>query len=363
MRKRILVLANNSGGLYRFRKELLGEIINQGYEVIASTPFDENVDDLKKLGVSLIETKMDRRGMNPIKDFNLLLDYFKLVKIFKPQLIITYTIKPNLYGCTIARLTKVPYAINITGLGTAFQNNGMLNKLVTIWYSFVCKRVKIIFFENEENKNVFVENNIVIENKCCVLNGAGVNILDFSYEEYPKDESIIHFLFIGRIMKEKGVEELFCAVEKLYEESNHIVLDVLGNYEDNYREVIDSLTKRGIVNYYGYQSDVRPFIKQCHCFVLPSYHEGMANTNLESAAMGRPVITSDIPGCREAIVDNTSGYLCKKKDTNDLYKVMKRFIKLTHDEKRKMGILGRKRMESIFDKKKVIEKTMKELEV
>lgn len=355
--KKILILANNSGGLYRFRKELIEKMIEEGHQVYASTPFDDNIDDLKEIGVSIIETPINRRGMNPVKDFGLLVTYFKMIKKVKPDLIMTYTIKPNLYGGTVARILNKQYAINITGLGTAFQNEGFLKKMVVTWYKFVCKKVKVVFFENVGNKEVFTSNKILKEDKCICLNGAGVNLEDFPFKSYPENENIFYFLFIGRIMKEKGIEELFYAINRLKEEGYPVVLDILGGYEDNYKEQTDEYVNKGIVNYYGYQSDVRPFIEKAHCFVLPSYHEGMANTLLENASMGRPLITSNIHGCLEAIHDN--GYLCKVKDQEDLYKKMKEFLELNHDERVQMGFNSRKHVEKVFDKRKVVEKTMK----
>ena len=361
MKNKILILTNNSGGLYRFRKELISSLISSNIEVIASTPFDNNVEDLKQLGIKLIEIDINRRGMNPIKDSKLILDYFKLIKKEKPSLIITYTIKPNLYGTLIARFLKIPYAINITGLGSAFQNDNWLRKMIIGWYKFVCKKVKVIFFENEGNKQIFLDFNIVEENKTCVLNGAGVNLHDFYFSEYPDSDDKIHFLFIGRIMKEKGVDELFWAIEKIHKQNKNVVLDILGSYEDNYQSKIDNLVENGIVNYYGVQNDVRLFIKKSHCFVLPSYHEGMANTLLENAAMGRPLITSNIFGCKEAVIDKKNGYLIEVKNKDDLYDKMQTFIHLPLEEKQKMGKFSREHIEDIFDKEKVVKKTIKYL--
>ena len=162
-------------------------------------------------------------------------------------------------------------------------------------------------------------------------------------------------------MKEKGIEELFYATNRLANEGYKVVLDILGGYEDNYKEKIDEYVSKGIINYYGYQSDVRPFIEKAHCFVLPSYHEGMANTLLENASMGRPLITSNIHGCLEAVEYSVTGFLCKKNNSDDLYRVMKKFINLSYDERKTMGVSGRKRMEEIFDKKKVVEDTIKHI--
>lgn len=361
MMKKILILANNSGGLYRFRKELMQKMIEEGYQVYVSTPFDDKIKELKEVGVSLIETPINRRGMNPIKDFGLLITYFKMIKKVKPDLIVTYTIKPNLYGGTVAKLLRKQYVINITGLGTAFQNDGFLKKMIITWYKFVCKKVKVVFFENIENKEIFISNKILNEDRCVCLNGAGVNLEDFPFKQYPENEDVLHFLFIGRIMKVKGIEELFYATNRLANEGYKVVLDILGGYEDNYKEKIDEYVSKGIINYYGYQSDVRPFIEKAHCFVLPSYHEGMANTLLENASMGRPLITSNIHGCLEAVEYSVTGFLCKKNNSDDLYRVMKKFINLSYDERKTMGVSGRKRMEEIFDKKKVVEDTIKHI--
>lgn len=358
-RKRILILANNSGGLYRFRKELISRLIEDGYDVIASTPFDDNITDLKKMNIQLINTPINRRGMNPIKDFSLLIHYFQIIQSVQPDEIITYTIKPNLYGGLASMLLNKKYSLNITGLGTAFQKDGLLKKMVILWYRFICLKVKVVFFENIENQQIFLDNRILDQRKCCVLHGAGVNLDDFYVTPYPEDDHFIHFLFIGRIMKEKGVEELFQAMEKLHKYNSNVVLDILGNYEDDYIEKISELEQQGIIQYHGYQDDVRPFIQQCHCFVLPSYHEGMANTLLECASMGRPLITSDIHGCKEAISDN--GFLCQVQDAQDLYQKLLAFIALPYERKKQMGLNSRKHMEAVFDKKKVVEETLKGL--
>lgn len=359
--KRVLILANNSGGLYRFRKELIETLKSLDNEIIASTPFDENIKDLTKIGINLIETKINRRGMNPIKDFKLLLSYFRIIKKIKPDLIITYTIKPNLYGGTISRIFKIPVAINITGLGSVFQNDNFIKKMVIHWYKFVCKNAKVVFFENIGNMKVFVESKILKESKCCILNGAGVNLEDFPFTDYPQDEHITRFLFIGRIMKEKGIDELLWAIERLHCEYSNVVLDVVGNYEDDYQKKIEELVHKEIINYYGFQKDVKPFIEKCNCFVLPSYHEGMANTLLECAAMGRPLITSNIHGCLEAVDDSINGFLVNVKDKEALYEGMKKFIVLKLDQKKEMGLKSRQYIAEKFDKRKVVEKSVKRI--
>lgn len=355
--RRILILANFDVGLYKFRKELIQELLDQGNEVYISLPNGELVENLKKIGCRFVDTYVDRRGINPKTDLKLLLFYKKLIKKIKPDQVITYTIKPNIYGGMVCRFLKVPYAVNITGLGTAFQKDGAVKKLVVYLYRIALKKAKVVFFENVGNKQELLKYNIVKEGQTCVLNGAGVNLEEYPFYEYPP-EGETRFLFIGRVMKEKGVDELFEAAGRIKSEYENVYFDIVGPMEDDYKEKIDSLVEHGVIEYYGYQEDVKPFIKKSHCFVLPSYHEGMANTLLEAAAMGRPLITSRIHGCMEAVEDGVSGLLCEKEDVESLYVAMKDFLWLSYEYKKIMGEAGQKRIEEVFDKKKVVRKTL-----
>lgn len=359
--KKVLVLANFDVGLYKFRKELLQELMNQGAKVYISLPYGTLVEPLKEMGCKFVETNVDRRGMNPLKDYKLIIEYLKMIRKIRPDMVITYTIKPNLYGGMVCRMLRVPYAMNITGLGTAFQSENMVRKIACFLYRIVGKKAKVVFFENEGNRQVFLKEKLVREKQTCRLNGAGVNIDEYAYVEYPDEKEAIRFLFIGRVMQEKGVDELFTAARKIKEEYPDITVDIIGPFEDNYEEKIHQLTEEKVIEYHGYQEDVKPFIERSHCFVLPSWHEGMANTNLECASMGRPVITSKIHGCMEAVIENESGLLCEKQNAEDLYRQMQKFIELPYEDKKAMGQAGRKHMEKVFDKKKVVRKTILEL--
>lgn len=350
---RILILANDSIGLYLFRRELILELLKEN-EVYISLPYGKFIDKLVEMGCVFIDTPMERRGINPVTDLKLVKKYFSILSTVQPDLIITYTIKPNIYGGWACRMKKTSYAANITGLGTAFESDGWLKKMVTAMYKVALKNAKVVFFENSANRDLFVEERIVDKDITCVLNGAGVNLEYFSYQPYPQN-SVCKFLFIGRVMKEKGVDELFEALKMLIREGEKCFLDVVGYFEEDYEEKLERFEKKGWLKYHGYQEDVRPFIKNSDCFVLPSYHEGMANTNLECAASGRPIITSNIPGCREAVIDGVSGYLCEPKDVNSLYEAMKKMIDT--DNRAEMGLAGRKLMEDVFDKQRVVEKT------
>lgn len=359
---KILILANNDVGLYKFRKELIQELIRQGNRVVVSLPDGELVPDIRKLGVKVILTDVDRRGINPLTDLKLLIRYFRMEVTLKPDLVITYTIKPNVYGGIVSRFLHIPYAENITGLGTTFQTENFVKKLVCFLYKISSKRAKVVFFENEENKQTFIDNHLIREEQACKLNGAGVNLDEYPYTEYPDENEPIRFLFIGRVMKEKGVDELFEAARRIKKEYPDVLFDIVGPMEDEYSSVIEKLEEDGIITYYGYQKDVRPFIARCHCFVLPSWHEGMANTLLEAGAMGRPLITSRLHGCMEAVVEDKNGYLCNVRNVENLRLKIEQYISMDYEQKKRMSIESRNHIETIFDKRKIVERTIKELE-
>ena len=359
---KILILANNDEGLYKFRKDLIKALLVKNNYVFASIPDGKWIQSIEHLGVKVIITKINRRGINPIEDMALLVKYLHIVLTIKPDLVVTYTIKPNIYGGMICRLLQVPYAENITGLGSAFQKDKFIKKIICFLYKIACKKAKVVFFENEENKQFFLNHYLIRKEQACKLNGAGVNLEEYPYTEYPDENEPIRFLFIGRVMKEKGIDELFEAGQRIKKEYSNVFFDIIGPMEDEYGSVIKKLEKDGIITYYGYQKDVRPFITRCHCFVLPSWHEGMANTLLEAGAMGRPLITSQIHGCMEAVETGVSGYLCQRQNADSLYRVIKEFILLPYEEKREMGKNARTWMEKMFDKQKVVKNTISKIQ-
>lgn len=359
--KKILVLANYDVGLYKFRKSLLTELIKRGNEVLISLPHGDLVRELEMLGCKFIETPLERRGMNPIRDMNLYSRYCEILRETHPDLVISYTVKPNIYGGLACRVTKTPFVANVTGLGSAIEGGGILQKLVFAMYKAGLKKAKVVFFENEGNQDVMVKAGVVKREKTYVLNGAGIDTEEYPLMPYPSEKPI-HFLFVGRIMKEKGVDELFEAITRLKSEyGENVILDVVGMFEESYQQRIEKMQNDDIIVFHGYQQDVKPFYETAHCVVLPSYHEGMSNVLLEAASCGRPIITSNICGCREAVDDGVSGFLCEAKNTESLYNAMKHFVELTREERIKFGLAGRERMEKIFDKREVVKKTIERL--
>ena len=361
--KRILVLANNDVGLYRFRKDLLAALLGAGHEVYISLPDGGFISELVQLGCRFIDTPIERRGMNPIHDSKLFHQYRAILKEVKPDLVLTYTIKPNIYGGLACRMAHIPYAVNITGLGSAIENGGWLKKFVLALYKPALKGARVIFFENTGNRDTLAATGVVPQGRDVVLSGAGVNLDDYPYQSYPQ-EGPVRFLFVGRVMHEKGVDELFAAAKRMKQEyGDGVEFHIVGSFEEGYKPLMDELEKAGVVKYHGYQSDMKRFYAMASCVVLPSYHEGMSNVLLEAAASGRPLITSDIPGCREAVEDGNSGYLCPAKDANALYGAMQRVMKLSVEQRSEMGCRGRERMEQRFSKTAVVTETIKHLEI
>jgi len=355
---KILILANEQGGLFKFRRELIETLLEQGHQLFLSIPAGDRVPFFQSIGCIIYETEIDRRGINPREDFGLLRRYTRIMKEVRPNLVITYTIKPNIYGGLVARFHGIPYAANITGLGTAFQNSGLLRTAVINLYKAAMKKAKVVFFENSTNRDTMVSLGICDEDKTHVLAGAGVNLEEYYYQEYPENH-VFRFLFVGRVMKEKGINELLESIRRLREgDGKNCILDIVGSFEEDYKETIHQAEAAGWIAYHGSQKDVRPFYGQCDCFVLPSYHEGMANTNLEAASIGRPIITSDIPGCREAVIEGKSGLYCEARDADSLYSMMKKIMILPREERAEMGRVGRKHMESTFDKRAVVRDTI-----
>ncbi|CCX51048.1 putative uncharacterized protein [Clostridium sp. CAG:226] len=343
----ITLISNHSGGLYDFRKDLIYALQKQG-EIVAVVPKNDKWQELCSIVDKAIELPLDRRGMNPIHDFSLFCKYRQILREIKPKLVITYTIKPNVYGGIACRMAHIPYAVNITGLGSAIENGGLLRKFILMLYKVSLKGARVVFFENAANRDALVNAGVVPQGRNVVLNGAGVNLNDYPYQKYPNDGTV-RFLFVGRIMKEKGVDEFFVAAERMKKKyGKRVEFRMAGMFEEAYKQKIDELVNDGIIEYLGYQADMKSLYGAASCVVLPSYHEGMSNVLLEAAATGRPLITSDIPGCREAVEDGVSGYICPAKDADALYDAMQRFVELPESWRAEMGRRGRERMEKRY---------------
>jgi len=359
--KSILVLTNSINGLYSFRRELIDRLIKDNCEVTISSPEDTKSFYFDNIGCKLIHTSINRRGINPVADFKLIYRYFKMIRKVKPNVVLTYTIKPNVYGGLACRLLRIPYIANITGLGTSIENKGTLRTISLFLYEVGLKKAHAIFFQNKSNKEYFIKNQIVNKNLSRKIPGSGVNIDYHIFEEYPTNDEIIKFLFIGRIMKSKGIDELLEAAQMIKNIYPKTEFHFVGGKEENYNVTLNNLTKKGIIHYHGRQETVHYFIKNCHATINPSYHEGMSNVLLEAASTGRPVLASNIPGCKETFDEGISGFGFEVKNVGSLVETIIKFIELSYEEKKKMGIAGRKKMENEFDRNLVVEAYLEEI--
>ena len=347
--KKILILVNDVTTILQFRTELVLALVEAGNKVLVSVPKSERNSEIEALGATVIETNSSRHGTNPLEDFSLYLNYRKLIKEHKPDYVLTYTVKPNAYGGFACGQLKVPYVANVTGLGV-IEDEGLLQKLMLSLYKVGCRKAKCVFFQNKSNLEFF-KNKKVVGDNVELLPGSGVNIEKFSYLDYPQSEKT-NIVFIGRVIKDKGIFEL-AQVAKQYLNNDNVQFTVVGNAEYGSENPFLELPN---VNCVGFHKDVRPFLKDAHAVILPSYHEGMANVLLEGASSGRPILASRIPGCEETFDEGVTGFGFEVKNADSIKKAVDKFLFLTNEQKCEMGRKGREKMENQFNRKIVIDK-------
>ena len=342
---KVLILSNSSKGLYAFRNELIVELLKQ-FQVYVVVPDVISVKELEEEGCNVIHTCMNRRGINPIEDVRLLVTYRRLLRKVKPDVVLTYTIKPNIYGGFACKREKVPYISTITGLGTTFQKEGIFKKIIIKMYQLSMKKAECIFFQNKQNKEVF-ESNRIFGKKAILVKGSGVDLTMHKSEVYPNGQNT-RFLFIGRIMKEKGIEEFLEAARKLHNEK--IGFEVLGSCDEDYTKILSQNEKDGNIRYHGFHNQVHEYIKDASAIVLPTYHEGMSNVLMEASATGRPVIATNISGCNEIFEEGVTGFGCTPKSSESLISALQKFIELSVEARAEMGRMARVKMEREFDR-------------
>jgi len=275
-----------------------------------------------------------------------------------------YTIKPNIYGGLACRWYGTPHIANITGLGTSVQNGGVLQKFVLSLAKAGLSKTKKVFFQNGANRDFYVNRGVVKADRTTLIPGSGVNLALHSFESYVDDsQESTRLLFIGRMMKDKGLDELLQALPIVRKAHPSVTCDLVGPYEeDSFKSLIARFESEGNGKYLGVSHDIHGLIKQYHAVVLPSYHEGMANVLLEAAACGRPVLASNVPGCRETFDEGISGFGFESRSVDSLVQAIERFIHLPHEQKAAMGLAGRKKMEFEFDRQIIVDAYMKEIE-
>ena len=345
--KRVLILANDVTTILQFRCELVCALVEDGHEVVVSVPKSDRIPEIEALGASVVETPVARHGKNPFNDFLLYGKYKKLIKALKPDILLTFTIKPNVYGGMAAGRLKVPYVANVTGLGVV-GDGGMMQKLTLFLYKMGLKRAKCVFFQNRANEEFFRQKKI-IRGEAKLLPGSGVNIERFSFLDHP-EENPTNIVFVGRIIKDKGVFELAEAAKRFVGDED-LRFTVVGDVEYGSENPLAELSN---VRCVGFHKDVRPYLETAHAIVLPSYHEGMANVLLEAAASGRAILASRIPGCSETFDEGVTGFGFEAKNAESLFEAIMKFKSLSYLEKCEMGKAGRRKMEQEFDRQIVV---------
>lgn len=359
---KILIIVNDYSTIFYYRKELLIKLIDEKNEIIIACPYHETLDFFVEKGVKVYDTKLIGRSANPFEGLRLIRQYKMIMKLEKPDLVLTFTIKPNIYGGLAAKSLKIPYFANITGLGTALGKKGLLQIITKIMYKKAFKKIDVVFFQNEENK-IFFEKNKLSKGKHILIPGSGVNLDRFVFKELPFDD-VIKFIFISRLMKLKGIDYYMSAAEKfkkIYKDK--VEFHICGLMDKDYEDIVRTLSSKKTIIYHGLVNNIEKIIEQVHVIIHPTFYpEGMSNVLLESAAMGRAIITTNRSGTKEIVDDGINGYLIEAENQTQLDAAIQRYINLSFEEKRKMGIYGRKKVEKNFNRKIVIDTYLKEID-
>lgn len=357
---RVAIVLNTSWNIVNFRMNLIHSLHAQGYEVHTIAPTDDYTHQLVEAGCTHHALKMDSRGANPIKDSALIFELFTIYRRVKPDVILHYTIKPNVYGSIAAALLKIPVVNNVCGLGTVFLKNDMISAMAMILYKISFRFPKKVFFQNPDDLNLFIDKKLVAKHTVDLLPGSGIDLEKFKPVLFQRNKQFT-FLLISRLITDKGVLEYIEAVKKLRSEGVSAHFQILGAKDPEHKrgiksEIINEWITSGTVEYLGTTADVRQFIQNADCIVLPSYREGTPRTLLEAASSSKPIIATNVPGCNQVVDDNVNGLLCRLKDADDLAEKMRTMTQFSNDELMTMGNNGRLKMEREFDESIVINK-------
>ena len=364
--KTIIISSNTSWSICNFRLNLIRTLKEKGYKVVIVAPYDKYADLLKE-EFEYHDIFINPKGTNPIEDLKTLWQYYRVYKRIKPQLAFHYTIKPNIYGTLAAKLNNTVSIAVTTGLGYAFINENIVSKIVKMMYKFSLKYAYQVWFLNRDDENIFIKNNIINKEKSFVLPGEGIDTTKFEPIKIEKKDNTFRFLLIARMLWDKGIGEYVEAAKIVKQKYTNVEFLLLGptgvdNPTAISKEQIQKWVDEGIVKYLGVTDDVRNEIAKADCIVLPSYREGTSRVLLESAAMTKPIITTNVPGCKEVVDDGVNGYLCKVKNAKDLADKMRKMINLSEEERIKMGKAGREKVINEFDEKIVINKYLRTIE-
>ncbi len=357
---KIAIVLNTSWNIYNFRLGLVRSLINAGHEIIAVAPYDDYSSKLKEIGCEYEKVTMDSRGANPIKDFGLTIELFRIYRRINPDLILHFTIKPNIYGTLAARMLGIPTINNVCGLGTVFLNKGIVSFIARMMYKVAFRFPAKVLFQNDQDKKLFIDEKLIAEDIAELIPGSGIDLKKFVPVALPQNKEFT-FLLISRLIHDKGIVEYIEAIKMLKKRGIKARFQILGAIDEEHRrgisaDIIKSWIKDGLIEYLGRVPDVRNYIKNTDCIVLPSYREGTPRTLLEAAGMARPIVTTNVAGCNNVVKDNYNGFLCSLKDVDDLADKMFKMYSLSIKERQEFGNNGRILVEGSYDENVVINK-------
>ena len=360
--KKVLFLANHFLTLYSFRRELIEKLCREGCEVVLSIPADPENEYFRSLGCRIVETEVARRSLNPVKDIKLTLDYIHLLRREKPDIIFSYTIKPNAYGSIASRITHSRQICNITGTGETLRHSALVRNIVHALYKVSIRHCEKVFFQNTSDRAYFIEHGLVKEERSALLPGSGVNLANFTVSPMP-DDAETRFIYIGRVMGLKGIDQFIQAARIVRAKRPDAKFYIAGFAEEGrYRELVEKSHQEGLIEYLGFRKDIADWIRRCHCTILPSHGgEGVPNVLLESAATGRVCIASRVPGSIDVVDDGRTGFLFTAGNSEELASCIFRFLALTPAQREEMGRAGREKVERSFSRDIVISAYMDEL--
>lgn len=354
----ILMTANAAWNIWNFRRPLVDALLGDGHRVTVVAPEDEAVPELEKLGCGFVPLSMNVMGLNPLQDLRLAVRMRRIFVEQRPDIVFGFTIKNNIFGAFSAKSLGIPFLPNVTGLGTAFLSNGLLRKLVEHLYRTAFASLPVVFFQNEDDQNLFFSRRLVKASQAALLPGSGIDLERFAVASYPVTEPPV-FLMIARLLRDKGLVEYVEAARMVRERYPEARFQLLGAADAANRTAINLATVQAWeqshgIEYLGTSQDVRSEITAAHCVVLPSYREGAPRTLIEAAALGRPLIATDVPGCRAVVDPGNTGFLCPPYDPGSLAAACLEFLSLSTERRRAMGLAGRMKMEREFDQSIVV---------
>jgi glycosyltransferase involved in cell wall biosynthesis len=362
---KIAIVINTSWNIYNFRMNFVKALIEKGYEVHTIAPHDPYTQYLQDAGCHHHDVTMDSRGVNPIKDIALFFELLTIYRKLKPDLILHYTIKPNIYGTLAANALKIPSINNVCGLGTVFLKDNLVSAIAMFLYRVAFRFPKKVFFQNPDDLNLFLDRKLIAREVADLIPGSGIDLNRFAPMPFNRNPEFT-FLLISRLITDKGILEYVEAIHKLRDKGVKARFQLLGAKDPEHKRgirlsVIDGWIEKGTLEYLGRTDDVREFIQNADCVVLPSYREGTPRTLLEAASSSKPIIATDVPGCHQVVENNVNGLLCRMKSSDDLAEKMEQMMMLDNDTLKAFGVNGRKKIESQFDEKLVINKYLHEI--